>query len=195
MFVNLTPHEINIVRPGGNAAACGHTHWEFFPEGVQVPDIVWDCSLGQCVVGVQPFRLNIQPSGKVARLASEEVMVGSLYAGWGWNEDIPIYRTTFGEVVVASPDGSVEAFPAPEGGVVYITSALVAERLKRADVVSPHTVRDGEGKIVGCDGFVSFFDPSCPVCGAAEFTDKTLPGHCDVCHAWVRVYTKGSRGW
>lgn len=53
--------------------------------------------------------------------------------------------------------GTVEGLPAPEDGVLYITSMVVAQKAQRADVVSPDTnskecVRQ-DGKIVSVPGY------------------------------------------
>ena len=60
-------------------------------------------------------------------------------------------------VPVAAPTvyGAVEGLPAPQAGVVYVASMLVAAAARRADVLSPGTgpndgaVRDAEGRIAG----------------------------------------------
>jgi len=189
-FVNLTPHDINIVRPGGVAAACGAYHWEFFPEGTELPEDVVSCPC-ECMVGVPSLELTIPASGKIARCKAEEEMVDSITVSEVWNGRVPIFRTSFGAVEVTdTATKAVEVFPEPEEDVVvYITSALVAERLQRADVVSPHTIRDAAGKITGCDGFVRFDTPPASTKDMSEFeTDELLMlasfawGHYDWCN-------------
>ena len=86
-------------------------------------------------------RLTFAPAADgPARVSSRQVDAGNI-AG------IPARRTTFGDVV---------GLPAPTPGVVFIVSALVADRARRADVVSPDTgpsaIRDG-GQIVAVTGF------------------------------------------
>lgn len=58
---------------------------------------------------------------------------------------IPIYKTSFGEV---------EGLPEPKENHVYIVSALVAQACSgRTDLLVPDdTVRNAQGKIIGCRG-------------------------------------------
>lgn len=59
----------------------------------------------------------------------------------------PVNRTVF---------GSVYNLPDPVDGVWYITSRIVAEAVTRKDVLVPdETVRDKDGKIVGCKSFAT----------------------------------------
>lgn len=88
-------------------------------------------------------RVTFPPAGAPARVSTTQEEVGSI-AG------IPLRRTAWGEVA---------GLPAPEEGVIYITSALVADRARRADVVSPDTgptaIREN-GQIVAVRAFVSW---------------------------------------
>ena len=88
-------------------------------------------------------RVTFQPAGAPARVATTQEEVGQV-AG------IPLRRTAW---------GAVQGLPAPEEGVIYITSALVADRARRADVVSPDTgptaIREG-GQVVAVRAFVSW---------------------------------------
>ena len=61
-------------------------------------------------------------------------------------DGIPVYVTTFGEVV---------DLPEEEEGRYYIVSALVrAAAPGRQDLLSPgDPVRDGEGRVIGCRSF------------------------------------------
>jgi len=90
------------------------------------------------------IRLVVPPSGQVARVKTEQQVIGSV-------NDIPIVKTEFGDV---------EGLPEPREGVYYIVATLVAQAMKgkREDVVAPDTspqgvVRDSEGKIVGVKRF------------------------------------------
>jgi hypothetical protein len=70
--------------------------------------------------------ITIPPSGQVARVASSSALVAEV-------DGIPVYRTVFGEI---------EGLPAPQDGIVLVTSTIVAQaaaRLGRTDVVSPDT--------------------------------------------------------
>lgn len=87
--------------------------------------------------GAEP--IEYPPSGKVARCATQRQVIGSL-------NGIPINRTKFGEV---------SGVPEPAPGVYYIVSAMVAQALpQRNDLLIPDdTVRDKEGRIIGCRAF------------------------------------------
>lgn len=83
--------------------------------------------------------LEYEPSGSVARVATSYTE---------FDED-GIAEVRFGEV---------QGLPAPEAGVIYVTSALVAQAARRPDVVSPATghplcVRK-DGQVVSVPGFV-----------------------------------------
>jgi hypothetical protein len=96
--------------------------------------VLRDDGLG-CLEGAE-----FTPSGVVARVATKP---GEKLPG---NDMLPLYSSTsFGEV---------EGLPAPQAGVIYLVSALVAGRcVGRADVFSPGTgpndgaVRNGKGQI------------------------------------------------
>ena len=60
---------------------------------------------------------------------------------------IPLYESEFGKV---------ENLPEPQKGTWFIVSRIVAEAMKgiRNDLIIPDdTVRDDEGRIIGCKGF------------------------------------------
>ena len=81
--------------------------------------------------------VNLAPSGEVARVSSSSEVAGFL-------GDIPLFRTTLGEVT---------GLPAPEEGVALIVSGMVAAASPRKDVFSPgDLVRDDGGRPVGCKG-------------------------------------------
>ena len=83
--------------------------------------------------------LTINPTAPAARVSSQVEAVYEV-------GDIPITRTTFGEV---------ENLPDPCPGTIYVVSMLVQQAaLGRIDLYRPDTgpqnvVRDGEGKIIG----------------------------------------------
>ncbi len=86
--------------------------------------------------------LCIPPSGQVARIITEQEVVGYL-------NGIPVVRTTFRDVL---------NLPEPQPNTVFIVSSLVAQAVKRDDVVAPDTgpesaVRDANGNIVGVKRF------------------------------------------
>ena len=80
--------------------------------------------------------ITLPPSGTIARCTVARRQVGSV-------DGIPINRTVF---------GAVEGLPDPQPGTYYIVSALVAQACPdRHDLLLPDdTVRDDQGRIVGC---------------------------------------------
>ncbi len=90
-------------------------------------------------------QVSVPSSGTIARLAVRREGRGSL---------------AFGDVVldvVAPTFGSVHGLPDPEDGVLYIASALVAEAVKRPDVMSPgEALRDVSGAIIGARGLCCY---------------------------------------
>ena len=87
----------------------------------------------------------IKPSGTVARVdflrSEEDELVNN---ECGSIARVPTYSVE---------EGPITGLPDPEPGVVYITSAMVAQRVCRPDVMSPGpAVVNSEGKPVGCRG-------------------------------------------
>jgi hypothetical protein len=101
-FVNLTPHEINVV----------------------LDDEIKSFS----------------KSGTIARVSEESTLVA-------WIGGCPIFESKWGDVI---------DLPEAEEGIVFIVSAMVRSAVpNRRDVVSPgNPVRDAEGRVIGCRGFV-----------------------------------------
>lgn len=81
-------------------------------------------------------KMEIPASGQLARVSVHTETVGEI-------NGIPITTSVFGEV---------EGLPAPQDGVVFIVSSLVAQRCgDRKDVFIPNeSVRDENGRIIGC---------------------------------------------
>jgi hypothetical protein len=97
------------------------------------------------IVNLTPHAINILTenhamaiiaSGEIARCKTERKVIGDI-------DGIPVTSTVFGEV---------EGLPEPQEGTIYIVSSLVAQACRdRNDVFIPDdTVRDDEGKIIGC---------------------------------------------
>lgn len=84
--------------------------------------------------------IEIPPSGQVARLDEHTTPTPSPD---GLGVDIPI------RLVEMRSSGHM---PAPQPGVVYVVSRMVAQGYpERADLLFPlDPVRDGQGRIVGC---------------------------------------------
>ena len=88
---------------------------------------------------------NIPYSGSTARINFEQIEVGEI-------DGISIYRNGHGEV---------KGLPDVCEGTVYIVSRLVAEYVKRPDVVCPntapgHVLRDEYGLPVAVDSFITY---------------------------------------
>jgi len=89
--------------------------------------------------------IKIEPSGRVARVAVTQEVIGHVDA-------IPIVRSVFGQV---------EGLPDPEEGTIYVVSTIVAQAVPgRPDVVAPDTgptaVRDDAGRIAAVVRFQQF---------------------------------------
>lgn len=119
--------------------------------------------------------LTVPPSGTVARCTTARETVGAL-AVWraadgthnmGMDEDydvdIPVTRTRF---------GAVEGLPDQIPGVFCIVSSVVAQAARhRQDLLIPDdTVRDSEGRIVGCRSLALLGDKT-PEVQDAPLTD------------------------
>jgi len=101
------------------------------------------------VINLTPHNINVvgedgqvvqtfPASGDLARCQVSREQVGEI-------NGIPVNRTVFGDVT---------GLPEQQEGVVYVVSALVAQAAGRDDVLIPDdTVRDEEGRIIGCRGF------------------------------------------
>jgi hypothetical protein len=81
----------------------------------------------------------IHPSGTIARVSMTTEIVGQI-------NGFEVRKNTYNEVV---------DLPPREEGTIYIVSALVAQAAKdRYDLVVPDgSVRDADGRIIGCTGF------------------------------------------
>ncbi len=85
----------------------------------------------------------IIPSSGISRAACTETPVGNVTG-------IPVFRMTFGD-----PEG----VPEPQQGVMYVVSSITARACAEigrttSDLIMPaRTVRDDEGRIIGCTAF------------------------------------------
>lgn len=84
--------------------------------------------------------VTVPPSGQVARCAVTRRQVGTVEVD---GHTVPVFRSAF---------GAVEGLPAPEAGVGFIVSALVASAVpERGDVYGvDDAVRNAEGQVIGC---------------------------------------------
>lgn len=82
------------------------------------------------------------PSGNIARVSTIQKDAGTI-AG------VPVKLQTY---------GAVQGLPAPQDGVVYIVSSIVAQAADgRDDLIIPDTanaIRDDQGRIIGVPGFI-----------------------------------------
>ena len=86
-------------------------------------------------------------SGCIARCESDTVTVGEI-AG------IPLTETRFGKLYLIDRDRVKHELPEQQDGTFYIVSALVARVAQREDfIIVDDTVRDDNGRIVGCQSF------------------------------------------
>lgn len=87
--------------------------------------------------GVSPMM--VLPSEGVARATQTKKQIDTI-------EGIPVNATVYGDV---------EGLPEPSQGTFYVVSALTAQAAKnRSDLlIVDSTVRDADGKIVGCTAF------------------------------------------
>ena len=87
--------------------------------------------------------LSIPPSGLVARLDHKTKQTAQL-------DGIPVYSKQFGEV---------QNLPDPQPDTYCIVSGIMLDHAKamgRTDCLAPaELVRDEQGQVVGCKGFVS----------------------------------------
>lgn len=83
------------------------------------------------------------PSAGISRAAAVENPVGQI-------DGIPMFRMAYGE-----PEG----VPDPQPGTVFVVSSITAKACREAgrdthDLVMPaRTVRDAQGRIIGCTAF------------------------------------------
>lgn len=96
-------------------------------------------------------RIVIPKSGLKIRVDSDHEVVDSIAVK---GQEIEIRARTFGAVTVTNEGGEVVNFPAKEEGRLIIVSRIVAEAMSRDDlVIVDGTVRDEEGRIIGCTAF------------------------------------------
>ena len=95
--------------------------------------------------GAEGKAMTLAPSGQLARLAvAREPMFPITVDG----VTLSVSRPTF---------GAVTGLPDAQPGVLLLVSALVAEAVRRVDVVSPgELVRDSAGVIVGASGLCAY---------------------------------------
>lgn len=109
------------------------------------------------LINVTPHRIDliiehhsiiIPPSGIIARCSVETAPQQPITSSFdGIDFDVPFSKSSLGDIV---------GLPAPQEGVLYISSVVVAQKCKeigRNDVIVPEVLRDQSGNIYGCKGF------------------------------------------
>ena len=103
-----------------------------------------NCTPHDINIIVERGTLTVPKSGIVPRVSTKAVLVDTLlHEGLA----IPVQTSVMGEL---------EGLPPEEAGTVYIVSLLCLEagkKIGRSDLVSPDTLRDDKGNIIGCKGF------------------------------------------
>lgn len=94
--------------------------------------------------------VTVPPSGHVARTTGENQELATVVTYEGY--EVPVYRWT---------DANVKELPEPVEGVVYLTSGVVAQIVKRPDVMCPNTspqsiVRDVYGNKIGVRSLITY---------------------------------------
>lgn len=87
----------------------------------------------------------IPPSGIVARCSTVISPLPSAFIG---NIEIKINKSSLGDII---------GLPPKQEGTYYITSIIVAQKGKqidRDDLLAPDTIRDDQGNVIGCKGFL-----------------------------------------
>lgn len=89
--------------------------------------------------------ITVPPSGQIARLAVNRTA----------RKPVEIYGVT---LTVTHPiTGAIIGLPDAEPGVLLVVSAMVAEAVKRWDVMSPgELLRDVAGAVIGARGLCSY---------------------------------------
>ena len=103
----------------------------------------------------ETFSIRIVPSGQTLRVPRpKNEMVRELTVG---TANVTVNRKVFAglSAVVVDADGNKTALPEPVEGTYYIVSRIACEAMpERSDLLMVDgTVRDENGRIIGCTGF------------------------------------------
>ena len=96
----------------------------------------------EITIVAEGYNQTIKPSGKVIRLSETCIYLGNAN----------------GINVIKKEYGYADYIPPVVDGTLYIVSGLVASAMKRPDFLVPNTIRDEDGKIIGCDSFSIIVD-------------------------------------
>ena len=94
--------------------------------------------------------LTIPPSGHVARTTGDNQELVDIISYEGY--EVPVYKWT---------SSNVKELPEPKDGTVYLTSGVIAQIVKRPDVMCPNTsphsiVRDVYGNKIGVKSLITY---------------------------------------
>lgn len=129
-IINLTPHSVIVVRDD--------------PEGPHTGSVGMGPATTEITYSVVA---EIPPAGPVARARQIDERVGELEVN---GISVPLIRSSFGEP---------SDLPEPMDGTMYVVSILTAQAAKAACrdtsdlLVTSDTVRNADGRIVGCRKF------------------------------------------
>lgn len=109
---------------------------EFQERGIEMSKNIINLTPHTVNILIGDKQINIEPSGTVARCYVERDTIGEI-------NGIPLTQNRFGQVT---------GLPDPKEDTFYIVSSLVANACKERDdlVIPDETVRDGQGRIIGC---------------------------------------------
>ena len=139
----------NTSRVGGITLMHKESRKDFTKDSVQ--------ESGVKIVNLTPHAITVlkngeeiavyEASGSIARCESKTFAVREI-AG------IPLTKTEFGELYLVDRERVKHELPEQQDGTFYIVSALVARAAGREDfVIVNDTVRDNDGRIIGCQSF------------------------------------------
>lgn len=102
------------------------------------------------IINLTPHPVKLIQDGEIVRewdKPSSEIKLPRLI------EEVTDGGTIDGVPIKNKRYGRCENLPQEKPGTYYIVSGLIASALRRSDLLVPNTVRDEQGKIIGCDSF------------------------------------------
>lgn len=106
------------------------------------------------LVNLTPHPINVISNGKVIIISTSGIIARCTTV---ISDLDPIYVDGIKIPIAQSLIGDIINLPDAQPDTMYIASILVATKAKqlgRTDVVSPDTIRDDLGNIIGCKGFI-----------------------------------------
>lgn len=139
---NFTPHDVMVVTESGTLT--------FPSEGVA------RCATTRETIDIVYTREPGSPCGRCGNMSDSTTCDYAIAPDAFLNENRGQCPPLFSIKVNSTSFGEVEGLPEPQEGTIFIVSALVAQALRgvRDDLVIPDdTVRDEQGRIIGCKSF------------------------------------------